>query len=108
MLARLALRRTRTLIPAVGARLAPAPQQEVSDVLLAAEVDDALGGGGGALEDAAHAFGDPGGLDADEVVPEVDGAALGVVGDEHDAAGGGEADGVRGERGEERLEGFHY
>lgn len=36
----------------------------------------------------------------------VDCAAVGVVGDEDDTAGGGDGEGVWGERGEKGLEGF--
>lgn len=91
---------------AAGARLAARAQEEVRDVLLAAEVEDARGRCGGALEDAAHAAGDAVGPDGDEEVAEVDGGAGGVVGEEDDAAGGGEGYFVGGDGGEEGLEGL--
>jgi hypothetical protein len=117
----------RSLVP-IPSRpgLALPPEDKVRDVALVAEVEHPapaaasrrrtrrrareplLGRGGrGALEHAPDAPRDAVRLDGDDVVPDVDRAPLGAVGDEHHAARGGERERLRAERREERLERLH-
>lgn len=61
---------------------------------------------GYALEHASDATGDSVRFDGDAVMSEIEGPAVGVVGYEDDATGGGEGERFWGERGEEGLESF--
>lgn len=110
-------RRRRCALVAVarGARLTLFPEEEVRDVLLVAEVEHPSLGmrlcgllGGRALENTPDTFRDAVRLDGDKVVSEVDGTTVCVVGDEDDAASGGEGERVRRERGKEGLEALHH
>jgi hypothetical protein len=93
----------RTLVPRV--RASAAAQHKVRDVALAAEVEHVRvrrrARLGRALEHLAHAARDAERPDGDEVVPDVERAALGAVGDEHDAPRGGELERLGRERREE-------
>ena len=107
------VRRRRALVPVRRARARP--QHIIRDVLLVAQVEHRAStstgagtGGTAALQDAPYAPRDAVWLDGDAEVAPVDGPALCVVRDEHDAARGGERELVWRERWEERLERLHY
>ena len=110
------IRRHGALVPIRRARaFTPRPQHIIRDVLLVAQVEHCATtttgtgtGGTVTLQDAPHVPRDTVRLDGDAEVAPVDGPALRVVRDEHDAARGGKRELVRREGREERLECLHH